>query len=349
MYKKLNCLNKVFNQNETRTAFSILKSNFVNNQKLEKVMQKLDDKLSVNLKRETFAILKLLRQSVVWSERLTKNDSNILNTHDINSAQKSNTFDENDTSKGTLVEHVTKNRNFNHHKMRSITYYQRQDLYNKENNIEYANVDYRNHYKVIAPIKTAYNFEKNQEAYSKIENSVVERLEKSYNMDTMLKSNKPERKKPTVFNPRIAKFVKKTQKIASVDQPKSVEIQGKDENYLLNEIIEHIMQTNHKSKVQWDKIRPTPDKKLRNYSNDFHSVKKSYNHMHKNAATFKRCQSTSQIQPFGITTPVIKRTETVTDLYQGNVNGLNAYTPFLVIVNIEDIICCSVSLRIFII
>ena len=261
-------------------------------------MKTLENKLTKDAIKEAFGMLKLIRKSVIWTEQFSKNDSNILNLQNINSAQKSNIFDENDSSKGKVVEHVSKNNiSVRHNRMKSITFYQRQDLYNKEN-IQHTNTDFRSHYKVIAPLKTAYNFDINQEAYQKIENSFVERLEKSYNLDTMLKSNKVERKKTMIFNPRIAKFVKKTQKIASVDQKKVVEIKGKDENYLQNEIIEHILLTNYKSKVQWEKIKSTPDKKIRNYSKDFSTVNKPYDNMHKNAITFKRCQSTSQIQPF---------------------------------------------------
>ena len=66
----------------------------------------------------------------------------------------------------------------------------------------------------------------------------------------------------------------------------------------MNEIIEHILLTNNKSKVQWEKIKSTPYKEIRNYSRDFSTAKKPYNQMHKNATAFKRCQSTNQIQPF---------------------------------------------------
>ena len=171
-------------------------------------MKKLENKLTKDPIKEAFSILKLIRQLVACTERFFKDDNNISSIEGINSAQKSNIFDENDSIKGTVVEHVSKNNiSVSHNKIKSITYYQRQDLYNKEN-IEYVNTDFRRHYRIIAPLKTAYNFYKNQEAYHKIENTFVERLEKSYNLDTMLKSNKAERKKIMIFNPNITKFIK---------------------------------------------------------------------------------------------------------------------------------------------
>ena len=68
--------------------------------------------------------------------------------------------------------------------------------------------------------------------------------------------------------------MKSTQKISFSEAKKNnYEVVPKEENYLLNEIIEHILSTQHKSRIEWGKIKARSYQTARNYSRDFTSPK----------------------------------------------------------------------------
>jgi hypothetical protein len=60
---------------------------------------------------------------------------------------------------------------------------------------------------------------------------------------------------------------------------KEIVIAPKEENYLLNEIIEHILNTKHKTRVEWERIRNMPYKSARGYSRDYTSAKVNKNEL----------------------------------------------------------------------
>lgn len=69
----------------------------------------------------------------------------------------------------------------------------------------------------------------------------------------------------------------------------------KEENYLLNEIIEHILTTRNKSRIEWDKIRALPSRSARKFSRDYTSGCDSSSRIEQTRLKFKRCQSTGRM------------------------------------------------------
>ena len=187
--------------------------------------------------------------------------------------------------------------------MKSITYFQRQDFYIKDH------IEGRKNFKRYKPINTCHqNWSINQHLniYHKFENSIVERLEKSIKSESIFKDeNVPKRNIyhkyvcfiilfRKSFNERVSKFIKSAQKSRKASNfTNNYEIIPKEENYLLNEIIEHILSTQNNSKIQWNKIRASPFKTTRNYSRDYRSSFSTRYTLERKPDSFKRWQSTS--------------------------------------------------------
>lgn len=74
--------------------------------------------------------------------------------------------------------------------MKSITQFQRQDFYNKEN-IEPPKA--ANKYRTINTNHQNWNFNKQMHVCFKLENSIVERLEKSTQLESIFKQEQPRR------------------------------------------------------------------------------------------------------------------------------------------------------------
>ncbi|CAI2359902.1 unnamed protein product [Moneuplotes crassus] len=166
---------------------------------------------------------------------------------------------------------------------------------------------------VVNPNPHHLEFKTHMNNFRKTENSYTERLEKSYKIDSVFSQNFDNRKK-SKFNldQKMAQHIRSVRQNKDLSSHKKVfEIAPKEENYLLNEIIEHILQTKHKTRVQWYKIRPGFPK------TSFHRESTPSRYSRPDIILpkpeQKRSQSTSQNN---YRTPVIKNAEELTHTHQ---------------------------------
>lgn len=170
--------------------------------------------------------------------------------------------------------------------MKSITCIQRQDYYTRE---EFEASKAKNRYAVINPNPQNFAFSKHMTTWNHCENNITERLVKSTKisqvfqpksgcMDTYSKSAKihsnGNSSRKSGMSKRIIKHIRACKQPIFSDS--QIEIVPKEENYLLNEIIEHILNSKHQSRVEWNRIRCMP-KGHRNYSRDLPRTHSDFN------------------------------------------------------------------------
>lgn len=137
--------------------------------------------------------------------------------------------------------------------IKSITYFQRQDFFSKD---FYETPKVYNKYQVINSNPHNFTFERHQKKFEHIENSTVERLQKSCKSASIFEQKACKNRTLLNLNKNIERETRQMQKSKSLNGKGQLhEVKMKEENYLHNEIIEHILNTKHHSRIEWERIK----------------------------------------------------------------------------------------------